>query len=478
RTLAVFALLTTAAGYSSIAGDPVTGVRPAPVRPPDEDHSSTLSRRVRTPDDAPTLDPTRGAAQAPSPDTFRIFVSADGSVRTDRGTVDREELHDNLRHHADVQRDLDHRLRVSTRSVLVVAERETTWGPVRRVLQACSHYEVRIWRTWMAIEGRSPVRAFLEPDRLGPTEIRIIPSALFGIGVELLLSEDRNCTMVKFLAAEFGAGEAAFHDLERRIAKIEAADPTIPGLFLASEEVPFRDVLCSFAAFRRGGVEEVRFERVPPRSWAALRAGELEEAGRFAEAIEPWVEALTECCNYAGRKRAADRLVEIGEAAVPALAAEIRRHSSSVRPEAVNTLAKIVSLSSHEAVPALIVGLSDWQTEDEASAALMRMGRAAAPDLVDALATGRARDAAEVLLRMGEDAIPALEWGIIRGQVATRREAIHLLCRIDLPEDAKRTVATALDDPDETVRKIAKAALQRLSGSQVGEQHAHASRGE
>jgi hypothetical protein len=482
RTLAVFALLAAVAGYCAITSDRVVPGRPPPARPVDEARPVTFPglRRVRALDAGPTLEATR-AAWSPrlSSDILRIFVSAEGALRTDGGPITWEELFSILRRHADGGRDDGHAFGVSTRSVLVVAEREATWGPVRSVLQACSHFEVRIWRTFLATEGRSPVRAFLDPVRLRDTESRVKREEEPAIWVGLSRSETEPRTRVRLLGSLLGEEEAAFRDLERRLAVLEASHPTSPGGFYASADVPFPDVLRAFAAFRRQGIEEIRFVRVPPGSWAAYRAEELEREGRDGEAIQEWIRAL-EGTNLEVRERAVQRLIEFGGVAVQAVVEALDADTNAGRTELVNVLEKSVSPTSYEAIPTLIRELSDRDTCDAASRALVKIGPSAAPALVEVLPLGWAGwKAADTLLSMEGDTVPALEWGLVRGETTVARvRALDLLVQIAPPEEARRTISLALDDPHDRLRQIAKNALRKLGESQVGEQNPGASSGE
>jgi hypothetical protein len=114
----------------------------------------------------------------------------------------------------------------------------------------------------------------------------------FSAAISLTLSRgDPNAALrVRLLDTDVGHDEAGFLAATRRIRSIRRADPSLPGEIASEGGVVAKDVVLAMDCFADAGVERVRFEGVPPFSWAAERLRErLEGLGpdeRAARLVE------------------------------------------------------------------------------------------------------------------------------------------------------------------------------------------------
>jgi HEAT repeat protein len=204
------------------------------------------------------------------------------------------------------------------------------------------------------------------------------------------------------------------------------------------------------------------------RQMAAEAVGLL--GPRAAGAVDGLKAALSEWDPYVA-PAAAQACMNVGAAAVPALAAGLATENVPLRQHCVVTLGRL-GPEAVAAAPALVklAGQDEPILSDQAVDALVRMGTNALPSVLGAFgATNEApRRLLEALARMAGDSISTLELltGLLRTEPEARKR-IALVAALSWVEPPTRRVLRALAvasaDTEPEVRRRAVTALARLA---------------
>ncbi|MHC4398818.1 MAG: HEAT repeat domain-containing protein [Planctomycetota bacterium] len=214
-------------------------------------------------------------------------------------------------------------------------------------------------------------------------------------------------------------------------------------------------------------IEALEYNDLAVRRQAAM---ELAEIGPEAGPAVPALVVSLKGQYPSVRVSTAVALGRIGpgaEAAIPALREALLEKDPNLRVEAAFALWRVDPQQADAVIPLLIAAMERRQPGQQASKALVNIGSAAVPAVIDALRqTGRREReyVVRVLSGIGPSALPSLIEGVTDADLNVAVGVIYALGRIQpLGKNAEQALVQALRDDRPAVREAAASALSRIA---------------
>jgi biopolymer transport protein ExbD len=204
--------------------------------------------------------PVAGSAKAldGAPDLLEVRVLESGVISVLGKEYDSDRLKEMLFESADKKRDLDHPAQPSELGVVIRADPRAPWKSVLEVFRSCGDPAVRIYRIHCAVRtGESGpeglVETFLAKDRgLAKTRMKLAQPAKITVRMGDALPGGR--TSVKVLDVPFTLDGAGKLGVRKLIDEIHSRDDSLPGEIIASDGVPWEDVVWMYDTLVSAGV--------------------------------------------------------------------------------------------------------------------------------------------------------------------------------------------------------------------------------